>query len=99
MVKALEPYSNTAEQSSKSGGSGDGAGAGTKKDDRMFVVKRDGRKEAVHFDKITSRIRKLSYGLNMDYIDPPAITFKVKDDPCFLSPFPWLIMELFFSPL
>merc|ERR1712172_252737 len=45
--------------------------------DRMFVKKRDGREEPVHFDKITSRIQKLSYGLDMDYIDPPAITLKV----------------------
>ena len=44
---------------------------------RMFVVKRDGRKEPVHFDKITSRIQKLCYGLDMDYVDPPAITLKV----------------------
>lgn len=29
------------------------------------------------FDKITSRIQKLCYGLNMDFIDPPAITLKV----------------------
>jgi len=45
--------------------------------DRMFVKKRDGREEPVHFDKITSRIQKLCYGLDMDYIDPPAITLKV----------------------
>ena len=44
---------------------------------RMFVLKRDGREEPVHFDKITSRIQKLCYGLDMDYIDPPAITLKV----------------------
>ena len=44
---------------------------------KMCVIKRDGRKEPVHFDKITSRIQKLCYGLNMDFIDPPAITFKV----------------------
>lgn len=43
----------------------------------MFVFKRDGRKESIMFDKITSRIRKLCYGLNMDFIDPPAITMKV----------------------
>ena len=30
----------------------------------------DGRKEEVHFDKITSRIVKLCYGLDMDYLDP-----------------------------
>lgn len=35
-----------------------------------FVVKRDGRQEPVHFDKITARITKLSYGLNPDFCDP-----------------------------
>ena len=44
---------------------------------KMFVVKRDGRTEEVHFDKITSRIEKLCYGLNMDFVDPPAITLEV----------------------
>jgi len=44
---------------------------------RMTVVKRDGREEVVHFDKITSRIEKLCYGLDMDYIDPTQITVKV----------------------
>ena len=29
----------------------------------MFVVKRDGTRESVKFDKITARIQKLSYGL------------------------------------
>ncbi|KAA0186594.1 hypothetical protein HAZT_HAZT004742 [Hyalella azteca] len=37
----------------------------------------DGRREPVMFDKITSRIQKLCYGLNMDFIDPPSITLKV----------------------
>lgn len=39
----------------------------------MFVVKRDGRKEPVHFDKITARITKLSYGLNPDFCDPVGV--------------------------
>ena len=30
----------------------------------MYVLKRDGRKEAVKFDKITARIKKMSYGLD-----------------------------------
>ncbi|WP_366798316.1 ATP cone domain-containing protein, partial [uncultured Flavobacterium sp.] len=30
----------------------------------MYVVKRDGHKEPVMFDKITDRIKKLCYGLN-----------------------------------
>merc|ERR1719422_1192735 len=44
---------------------------------KMTVVKRDGREESIHFDKITSRIEKLCYGLDMDYIDPTQITMKV----------------------
>lgn len=30
----------------------------------MYVTKRDGRKEPVHFDKITSRIKKMAWGLD-----------------------------------
>ena len=30
----------------------------------MHVLKRDGRRESVHFDKITSRISKLAFGLD-----------------------------------
>ena len=36
----------------------------------MYVVKRDGRQEPVHFDKITARISRLAYGLNPDFCDP-----------------------------
>jgi len=43
----------------------------------MYVKKRDGREELVHFDKITSRIQKLCYGLDMDFVVPQAITLKV----------------------
>ncbi|SNB50039.1 CPXV083 protein [Cowpox virus] len=43
----------------------------------MFVIKRNGYKENVMFDKITSRIRKLCYGLNTDHIDPIKIAMKV----------------------
>lgn len=43
----------------------------------MYVVKRDGRKEPVQFDKITSRIRKLCYGLDMDFVDPVEVAKKV----------------------
>ncbi|KAF9111154.1 Ribonucleoside-diphosphate reductase large subunit [Mortierella sp. AM989] len=31
----------------------------------------------VHFDKITSRISKLCYGLNPDFVDPPRVSQKV----------------------
>ncbi len=30
----------------------------------MFVIKRDGKRESVKFDKVTARIQKLSYGLS-----------------------------------
>src|ERR1044071_5028365 len=29
-----------------------------------YVIKRNGKKESVKFDKVTARIQKLSYGLN-----------------------------------
>lgn len=43
----------------------------------MYVVKRDGRQEAVHFDKITARLKKLSYGLSTDHCDPVMVAQKV----------------------
>src|SRR5882757_525871 len=43
----------------------------------MHVLKRNGKKEEVKFDKITSRIRKLSYGLDTDFVDEVEITQKV----------------------
>ncbi|QDW26228.1 ribonucleoside-diphosphate reductase subunit alpha [Pedobacter sp. KBS0701] len=43
----------------------------------MFVLKRDGRKEAVQFDKITARIQKLCYSLNSDLVDPIDVAKKV----------------------
>ena len=42
----------------------------------MYVVKRDGRKEQVMFDKITARVRKLCYGLN-ELVDPLKVTMRV----------------------
>ena len=44
---------------------------------RMYVVKRDGQKEEVAFDKITRRIRALCDDLNSDYVDPVKVTQKV----------------------
>ena len=43
----------------------------------MYVIKRSGKQEKIHFDKITSRIHKLSYGLRVDYMDLIAISQKV----------------------
>ena len=42
----------------------------------MFVVKRDGRKEPVMFDKITARIKKLCYDLN-PLVDPVRVAMRV----------------------
>lgn len=42
----------------------------------MFVVKRDGRREPVMFDKITDRVRILCYGLN-DLVDPVKVAMRV----------------------
>lgn len=43
----------------------------------MLVVKRDGRRETVRFDKITARIEKLCYGLDINFINPVDIAMKV----------------------
>ena len=43
----------------------------------MFVIKRNGKKEAVHFDKITARIHKLIYGLSISEKDVIEIAKKV----------------------
>lgn len=45
----------------------------------MLVLKRDGRKETVKFDKISARIERLCYGLDMNFIDPIEVTKKVID--------------------
>ena len=42
----------------------------------MYVVKRDGRKEPIMFDKITARVRKLCYGLN-ELVDPVKVAMRV----------------------
>jgi len=42
----------------------------------MHVIKRNGKKESVKFDKITARIRRLSYGLS-PLIDVTVLTKKV----------------------
>jgi len=43
----------------------------------MLVVKRDGRRESVKFDKITARIDKLSYGLDSGFVEPIDVAKKV----------------------
>ena len=42
----------------------------------MYVIKRDGRKETVKFDKITARIQKLCYGLS-ELVNPTTVAMKV----------------------
>ncbi|TDS51086.1 ribonucleoside-diphosphate reductase subunit alpha [Myroides indicus] len=43
----------------------------------MYVIKRNGKQEAVHFDKIIARIHKLVYGLSVDEKDVIEIVKKV----------------------
>ena len=43
----------------------------------MQVIKRNGKKESVHFDKVTSRVMKLSYGLQLKSEDIIEIAKKV----------------------
>ncbi|CAL9728951.1 ribonucleoside-diphosphate reductase large chain 1 [Monosporozyma unispora] len=43
----------------------------------MYVIKRDGRKEPVKFDKITSRITRLCYGLDPERIDAVKVTQRI----------------------
>ena len=42
----------------------------------MYVIKRDGRKETVKFDKVTARIEKLAYSLS-EHVDTFAVAQKV----------------------
>ena len=42
----------------------------------MYVIKRNGEKEPVHFDKITARISQMCYGLNSTYIKPFKVAQK-----------------------
>lgn len=44
-------------------------------DSKMYVVKRDGKKEEVSFDKVLRRIQKMSYGLTK--INPTKVSQKV----------------------
>lgn len=43
----------------------------------MYVIKRNGKQEAVHFDKITARVHKLVYGLSVTEKDVIEIAKKV----------------------
>lgn len=43
----------------------------------MQVIKRDGSREPVKFEKISNRIRRMTYGLNSDYVDAIEIAQKV----------------------
>ncbi|MEI2693659.1 MAG: ribonucleoside-diphosphate reductase subunit alpha [Saprospiraceae bacterium] len=43
----------------------------------MQVLKRNGKREEVSFDKITARVKKLCYGLDSNFVDPIEISKKV----------------------
>jgi len=42
----------------------------------MEVTKRDKSRESVKFDKISARIKKMTYGLNVDYVDYTEVAMK-----------------------
>lgn len=43
----------------------------------MYVIKRDGSKESIKFDKITARIQKLCYALDPIHVQPVEVAMKV----------------------
>lgn len=43
----------------------------------MYVIKRDGNRESVKFDKITARIQKLCYGLDATHVTAINVAMKV----------------------
>jgi ribonucleoside-diphosphate reductase alpha chain len=43
----------------------------------MYVIKRDGNRESVKFDKITARVQKLCYGLDPIHLNPVPVAMKV----------------------
>lgn len=43
----------------------------------MYVIKRDGKRESVKFDKVTARIQRLCYGFNPEHVDPLLVAQKV----------------------
>lgn len=43
----------------------------------MQVIKRSGEREEVSFDKILDKVKRLSGGLNTDYVDPAKVTKRV----------------------
>ena len=43
----------------------------------MFVIKRNGKRESVKFDKITARIEKLCYGLERRFVNSIDVAKKV----------------------
>jgi len=49
----------------------------SKKPKGMFVIKRDGTRETVKFDKITARVQKLCYGLEPTHVEPIKVAMKV----------------------
>ncbi len=43
----------------------------------MYVIKRDGNRESVKFDKVTARVQKLCYGLDPIHVTPINVAMKV----------------------
>ena len=65
----------------------------------MYVMKRDGSRENIKFDSITSRLEKLMDGLNREYVDPVKITQKVVEGVYLDRKHFWIPMESLWSAL
>lgn len=52
----------------------------------MYVIKRDGSKEEIQFDKVTARIRNLTHGLDKRFIDPVCAVFELALSICLIGP-------------
>ncbi len=58
-------------------GKADNANNSSVNEHKLYVVKRDGRRENVSLDKITSRINRLTHQLSDEHIDIPKVVIKV----------------------
>ena len=58
----------------------------------MYVAKRDGRKEAVKFDKITARIAKMCYGLD-PLVSPEVVAMKVIEGLYYTKEHEWVAID------
>ena len=47
---------------------------------KRYVIKRNGMRQEMRFDKITARIERFCYGLDADFVDPSAIAQSIMEN-------------------